>query len=187
LSPRPIEVPVEGLTDGTVRLRLPADSDLDRITEFVQDPEVIRWTTIPAGQTRKGMREWMQRGMAGLASGSDLAFVVAEVGTDEPIGTIGLHEINRATERATAGYVLAREHRGKGHGRRALRLLCAFAFDGLKLARVEVTIEAENAPSRAIAEAVGFREEGALRSYMRIAGERRDMLMYGLLPSDLRR
>ena len=187
MSPRPIEVPVEGLTDGVVRLRLGADSDIDRITELVQDYEIVRWTTIPAGQTENGTREWMQRGMAGLASGSELALVIANAETDEPIGTIGLHEINRATERAMAGYVLARESRGKGLGRRALRLICAYAFDELRLARVEVTIEADNAASRATAEAVGFREEGTLRSYMRIAGERRDMLMYGLLPDDIRR
>lgn len=187
MSPRPIEVPVEGLTDGVVRLRLGADSDVERITALVQDPEVVRWTTIPAGQTQTGTREWMQRGMAGLATGSDLALVIADAETNEPIGTIGLHEINRATERATAGYVLARELRGRGLGRRALRLLCAYAFDELRLARVEVTIEAENAASRATAESVGFREEGLLHSYMRIAGERRDMLMYGLLPDDVRR
>ena len=107
-------------------------------------------------------------------------------GPTQPLGTIGLHEINRATERAVAGYVLAREARGKGLGQRALTLLCRFAFTELRLARVEVTIEAENAASRATAESVGFREEGHLRSYMRIAGQRRDMVMYGLLPGDLR-
>lgn len=185
MSPRPIEVPAEGLTDGVVRLRLGSDADVERITAFVQDPDVIRWTTIPPGQDAELTRGWMQRGMAGLATGTDVAFVIANAATDEPIGTIGLHEINRATERAVAGYVLAHEARGNGYARRALRLLCAFAFDDLQLARVEVTIEAENRASRATAEAVGFREEGFLRSYMRIAGERRDMLMYGLLPGDL--
>lgn len=179
-------MPVEGLTDGVVRLRLGTDADVQRITELVQDEEVTRWTTIPDGQNSDGTRKWMQRGMAGLATGSDLSLVIADAGTNEPLGTIGLHEINRASERAVAGYVLARESRGKGLGRRALRLLCAFAFKELRLARVEVTIEAENRVSRATAEAVGFREEGVLRSYMRIAGRRRDMVMYGLLPDDLR-
>ena len=186
MSPRPIEVPVEGIADGLVCLRLGSDADTRRITEIVQDPEVIRWTTIPAGQDETATRQWMQRGMAGLAVGSDLSLVIADATTDEPLGTIGLHEINRAAGRAVAGYVLAREVRGKGLGRRALRLLCAFAFDELRLARVELTIEAENHASRSMAEAVGFREEGVLRSYMTIAGRRRDMLMYGLLPDDLR-
>ncbi len=185
MSPRPIEVPVEGIEDGHVRLRLGAEADVERVTELVNDPEITRWTTIAAGQDQSGTRDWMRRGMAGLATGSDLALVIADAVTDEPIGTIGLHEINRAAGRAMAGYVIAHESRGKGLGRRALRLICAFAFSELGLERVEVTIEAENGASRAIAEAVGFREEGLLRSYMRIAGERRDMLMYGLLPGDL--
>ena len=186
MSPRPIEVPVEGLSDGVVRLRLGTDADVERITAFVQDPDVIRWTTIPAGQDAEATQNWMRRGMAGMATGTEVAFVIADAETDEPLGTVGLHEINRATERAVAGYVLALEARGKGLARRALKLLCAFAFDDLKLARVEVTIEAENRASRATAESVGFREEGLLRSYMRIAGARRDMVMYGLLPDDLK-
>ena len=109
LSPRPIEVPVEGLSDGVVRLRLGSDSDVPRITEIVQDPEITRWTTIPQGQTATATKEWMQRGMAGMATGTDLALVITDARSDEPIGTIGLHEINRATERAVAGYVMARE------------------------------------------------------------------------------
>ena len=48
-----------------------------------------------------------------------------------------------------------------------------------------MTIEPENAASRATAESVGFVQEGLLRSYMTIAGVRRDMLMYSLLPGDL--
>ena len=186
MSPRPIEVPVEGLTDGVVRLRLASDADVGRITALVQDPEIVRWTTIPAGQDSEGTRQWMQRGMAGMATGSDVSFVIADAESDEPLGTIGLHEVNRATERAVAGYVVAREAREQGIGGRALRLLCAFAFDELRLARIEVTIEAENRASRATAESVGFLEEGVLRSYMRIAGKRRDMLMYGLLPGDFK-
>ena len=186
MSPRPIEFPIGGISDGIVRLRLASDSDADRITAIVQDPEITRWTTIPAGQTVGGTREWMQRGMAGMATGSDLALVIANAETGEPAGTIGLHEINRATQRAVAGYVIAREARRKGLGRRALGLICRFAFEDLRLARVEVAIEPQNLPSRALAESVGFREEGLLRSYMPIAGERRDMLIYGLLPGDLR-
>ena len=186
MSPRPIEFPVEGISDGVVRLRLASDADVDAVTGFVKDPAVTRWTTIPATQTPAGTREWMQRGMAGIASGSDLPLVIADAESDRPLGTIGLHEIHRGAERAVAGYVIARDARRQGFGRRALTLLCRFAFDELRLARVEVTIEPDNLPSRALAQSVGFSEEGLLRSYMSVAGARRDMLMYGLLPDDLR-
>jgi [ribosomal protein S5]-alanine N-acetyltransferase len=186
LSPRAIEFPVEGLTDGAVWLRLPADADIPRIVEACRDPEVGRYTTVPTPYQPSHTVEWMQRGLAGLASGTDVQTVIAEVDGSDILGTIGLHEINRVASRCVAGYLVAPWARRRGVAGRALSLICGFAFADLHLERVEVTIEAENAASRATAESAGFREEGLLRSYMTVAGARRDMLMYSLLPGDLR-
>ena len=186
MSPRPLEFPVEGLTDGAIRLRLPADSDVPRLVEACRDPQVRRFTTVPADYRPGHTVEWMQRGMAGLAAGTDVHTVIAAVDDGDALGTISLHEINRNTGRGVAGYLTAPWARGAGVAVRALTLICEYAFSEVRLDRVEVTIEPENAASRATAEAVGFHEEGLLRSYMAIAGARRDMLMYSLLPEDLR-
>ena len=187
MSPRPIEFPVEGLTDGVIRVRLPADADAPRIVEACRDPDVGRYTTVPTPYQPSHTVEWMQRGLAGLAAGTDVQTVIAEADGSDVLGTMSLHEINRPASRCVAGYLVGPWARGRGVAGRALHLLCGFAFDELRLARVEVTIEPGNTPSRATAESVGFREEGLLRSYMAIAGARRDMLMYSLLPGDLRR
>lgn len=187
MSPRSVEFPVEGLSDGVVRLRPGADSDVERITSFCRDPEIVRWTTIQAGQREAQTAEWLHRGAAGQAAGTDLPLVIADEATGAAVGTIGLHEINHATGRAVAGYVVAADCRRRGIGSRALTLLCAFAFETLGLDRVEVTIEPGNSASLATAASVGFKPEGVLRSYMRISGMRRDMVMYSLLPADLRR
>jgi len=178
---------VEGLSDGRVRLRLPADADVPRIVEACRDPEVIRYTTVPANYRPQHTVEWMQRGMASLAAGTDVHTVIAEADGSDVLGTISLHEINRIASRCVAGYLTGPWARGRGVATRALRLLCGFAFTELRLARVEVTIEPQNTASRATATSAGFREEGLLRSYMPIAGQRRDMLMYSLLPGDLDR
>jgi [ribosomal protein S5]-alanine N-acetyltransferase len=186
LSPRPIEFPAAGITDGVVWLRLPADEDVPRIVEACRDPEVSRYTTVPNPYQRSHTMEWMQRGLAGVAAGTDLHTVIAEARGEDVFGTISLHEINRYASRCVAGYLIGPWARGRGIAARSLRLLCRFAFDDLRLERVEVTIEPQNAASRATAESVGFVKEGLLRSYMTIAGARRDMLMYSLLPGDLR-
>jgi [ribosomal protein S5]-alanine N-acetyltransferase len=186
LSPRAIEFPVGGITDGVVRLRLPSDADVPRIVEACRDPDVSRYTTVPNPYQPAHTVEWMQRGLAGLASGTDLQTVIAEADDSDVLGTIGLHDINRVASRCVAGYLTAPWARRRGVAGRALYLLCGYAFRDLHLARVEVTIEPENSPSRATAESVGFREEGLLRSYMSVAGARRDMLMYSVLPGDLR-
>jgi RimJ/RimL family protein N-acetyltransferase len=185
VSPRPIEFPVEGLTDGVVRLRLPADADVPRLVQACRDPEIARYTTVPADYQPQHTTEWMQRGLAGLAAGSDVHAVIATADGSDVLGTISLHEINRIASRCVAGYLTAPWARRNGVASRALRLMCRYAFDELRLARVEVTIEPENFASRATATSVGFHEEGLLRSYLPIAGARRDMLIYSLLPGDL--
>jgi RimJ/RimL family protein N-acetyltransferase len=187
VSPRPIEFPVEGLSDGVVLLRLPADQDVDAIVSICRDPLVQRYTTVPADYQAKHAREWVRRGLAGAASGTDLHLVIEPLEEREVVGTISLHELNRAAGRCASGYFIAPWARGRGYATRALRLACAFAFDQLGLHRVEVTIEPENEASRRVALAAGFTEEGLLRSYMPVAGKRRDMVMYSLLATDPRR
>jgi ribosomal-protein-alanine N-acetyltransferase len=183
---RPIEFPVEGLADDAVRVRLIADSDLDAIAAACRDPEIARYTTVPSPYERHHAREWQQRSTAGLAAGTDVGAVIADLHTDELLGSVGLHAIDPATGRCAGGYWVAAEARGRGVAARGMRLLCGYAARELGVARIELWIEPENVPSQRVAEAVGFRREGLMRSFMPIQGRRRDMLMYALLADDLR-
>jgi RimJ/RimL family protein N-acetyltransferase len=82
---------------------------------------------------------------------------------------------------------LARDARGHGYISRAVRVLVRWAFDELGLARLELTTDPENTASQRVAERCGFQKEGYLRSHMLIrhSGQRRDSLVYGLLPGEL--
>jgi ribosomal-protein-alanine N-acetyltransferase len=88
---------------------------------------------------------------------------------------------------AQTGYWLAPEARSHGHATAAVRLLARWAFGQLGLARLELTTGPDNAASQRVAERCGFVWEGRLRSniIIRHTGERRDSLIYGLLPGDL--
>jgi RimJ/RimL family protein N-acetyltransferase len=183
---RPIEFPVDGLADDAVRVRLIADSDLDAIATACRDTEIARYTTVPSPYERHHAREWQQRSSAGMAAGTDIGAVVVDAHTDELLGSVGLHAIDPATGRCAGGYWVAREARSRGVATRAMRLLCGFAARELGIERIELWIEPSNVASQRVAEAIGFRREGLMRSFMPIQGRRRDMLMYSLLPNDLR-
>ncbi len=185
MSPKAIEFPVEGLSDGTVRVRLIADADVPAITAACQNPEIVRYTTIPSPYELHHAREWQLRSQAGLAAGTDIGALIVDAESDELLGSVGLHGLDPATGRAAAGYWVAAGARRRGVATRGLRLLCAFAFDELGVERIELWIEPENEASRRLAERVGFRSEGLLRSFMPVQGIRRDMLMYSLLPGEL--
>ncbi len=176
---------MEGLSDSVVRLRPPADADVERIAEYCRDPEIARYTRLPSPYEPRHAREWRQRSDAGIAAGTEIGAVVVDAGSGELLGSVGMG-LDPETSRASAGYWVAAPARGRGIASRALKLLARFAFDELCVERIELWIEPANAPSLRVAEAVGFHREGLLRSFMPIHGVRHDMLMYSLLPIDLR-
>jgi ribosomal-protein-alanine N-acetyltransferase len=186
LSPRPISFPVEGLDDGVVRLRLMVEADVPAVVEAVQDPEIPRWTRVPIPYGEGDARQFRRMTQNGIQAGTDLVALIVSANDDELLGAVGIHGIDPESARCSAGYWVAAEARGRGVAARALRLLCAYAFEELGVKRVELWIDPENKPSLGVAEAVGFTREGLLRSFMPIQGQRRDMLMYSLLPGELR-
>jgi ribosomal-protein-alanine N-acetyltransferase len=186
LSPRPISFPVEGLDDGVVRLRLMSEADIPAVVAAVQDPEIPRWTRVPSPYGQEDARLFRRMTTSGLQAGTDLAALIVSADDDELLGAVGIHGIDPESGRCSAGYWVTASARGRGVASRALRLLCAYAFDELGVQRVELWIDPDNKPSLGVAESVGFTREGLLRSFMPIRGVRRDMLMYSLLPGELR-
>jgi ribosomal-protein-alanine N-acetyltransferase len=182
----PVELPVDGLTDGGVRLRLVAEADLPAIVVAAQDPEIPRWTRVPSPYGEEDAREWQRSSAAGQEAGTDLHLLIVDAEDDRLLGAIGMHEISRQRGTCTVGYWLAAEARGRGVATRALRLLCEFAFEQLEVVRIELAVDPGNAASIGVAERAGFRREGLLRSFIEIKGKRRDVLMYSLLPTDAR-
>jgi RimJ/RimL family protein N-acetyltransferase len=184
VSRGPIEFPVEGLDDGSVRLRLRSDADLEAVIEACQDPEIPRWTRVPDPYGERQAREWAVESARQHEAGEGLHLLVVDAADDRLLGSIGVHRIDREERRCDVGYWLAREARGRGAMTRAVRLLSAWAFDALPVDRIEITTDPRNAASRAVAERAGFRFEGVLRSYVMIKDRRRDMAMYSLLRTD---
>jgi ribosomal-protein-alanine N-acetyltransferase len=185
LSPRPIEFPIEGLSDGVIRLRLMADADVADVVAAVQDPEIPRYTTVPHPYGEEEARQWRRMASTGIEGGTDLPTLIVDAEGGGLLGAVGIHGVDPASGRCSAGYWVAARARGRGVASRGLRLLCRYAFDELDVQRVELWIDPDNSASLGVAEAVGFTREGLLRSFMPIQGVRRDMLMYSLLPQEL--
>lgn len=102
------------------------------------------------------------------------------------VGGIGMG-VNPNDYRATVGYWVAAEARGRGVCTRALRLLSRHALEELELQRVDLVTDPDNVASQRVAEKVGFRREGVLRAHLRHPGGRiRDSVMFSLLPGELR-
>jgi ribosomal-protein-alanine N-acetyltransferase len=87
---------------------------------------------------------------------------------------------------ASVGYWLGQPYTGQGHMTEALRRVAGFCFNDLYLHRIEAACIPENTASRKVVTAVGFQEEGLARQYLKINGQWRDHVLYGLLREDVR-
>jgi RimJ/RimL family protein N-acetyltransferase len=165
--------------DGLV-LRPWREDDAQAVYEACQDPEILRWMPIlPRPYTLEDARTFVT---GGLELGPH-QFAVEVDG--RLAGSIGMRVNDSGT--GHVGYWCAREQRGRGIVPRALRRLCRYGFDDLRLQRLELIADPDNAASQRVAEKVGFQREGVLRSHLvHPDGRRRDSVMFSLLPGELR-
>lgn len=81
---------------------------------------------------------------------------------DTVIGSIDL-DINKMNHWGEIGYWLSANHQGKGVITKSCRCMMAYAFEELKLNRLVIRAAVGNHRSRAIAERLGFVQEGIAR------------------------
>ena len=83
------------------------------------------------------------------------------------------------------GYFVVKASGGRGYATEAARAAITFAFEHLRVNRVELQVRADNAASIKVAEHCGFRYEGRQRQrHRKKNGEVVDRLWYGLLRSE---
>jgi RimJ/RimL family protein N-acetyltransferase len=153
-----------------------AESDLDAETWLrgVLDPEFRRWNTpLKPTDDLDAVREALRSRARDETAGRTVSFRITDAETGTTLGHIGLHEIDRTLRLARVGYWVLPESRGRGVARRALLLAARWAFDALRLHRLELGHALGHAASCRVAERCGFRYEGTLRDAM-FEAERRD-------------
>ena len=179
----PLSPPDPPLTDGVVTLRGFRDTDAGAIEVMMEDAEIARWTRAPSPYRLRDAVEWLSTHATLMRRRSEMPLAIVDAEDEELLGSISLRL--GADARGEFGYAVARWARGQGFGTRALRLYARYAFDALRLERLEVFIRPENEASLALAEAVGFQEEGLLRSHAVVRDRRVDMVVLGMLPGEL--
>ena len=99
-------------------------------------------------------------------------------------GVIGYHALDWADRKVEIGYWLAESFQGKGLMTKACRALVGYAFDELKLHRVEIHCATNNKRSCAIPERLGFQREGVMRDAEWLYDHFVDLVVYSMLEDE---
>lgn len=180
-----LEPVVPVLTDGTVTLRALTGADADQLVVNCQDPEAVRWTTVPLNYTAEDARKYIFEVVPGWwRDGAQHNFAVADARTNRLLGTIGLHAFRSHV--AELGINMGPHSRGTGAGERACRLLLEYAFAELDLQYLYWRAVVPNWASRKLAWKLGFRFEAELRGFLDDRGTAADGWILSLARGDAR-
>ncbi|MCW2742712.1 MAG: GCN5-related N-acetyltransferase [Blastococcus sp.] len=172
-----------GLDAGPVRLRPWRESDLDAVWGAFQDPDIALWNG--GGVTSRVEAMALLGRRLDWSSGDHASWAVVDPVTDEVLGSVSLHSIDRLQGDAEVGYWTAPGARGRGVAARAVDAVCRWAFEALPIDRIELCHAVENAASGRVAEKAGFTYEGHLRrSYRYGDGLKHDELLWARLADD---
>ena len=101
---------------------------------------------------------------------------------DALVGGVTLSNIRRGVaQTASLGYWAGQMHAGNGYITAAVRAVVRYAFEDLDLHRVEAACQPDNLASRRVLEKCSFTHEGVARAYLKINGQWRDHLLFGIV------
>lgn len=169
------------LTDGVIHLTPYSLKDVPAHLQN-EDDETFRWFNMPVSteaSVRSAIRRWRRswssrrRRVVAFAIRDESGLLAG--GCELRLGPDGVAEVS---------YWIGPQYRRSGYATRGLRLLARFAFDQLRVERLEALVDMENAASLATLRRAGFHQEGILRARSMVAAERRDVAMWSLLPMD---
>ena len=168
-----------------VLLRPLGPEDAEAMFASLADVETMRLTGTQASYTL----EQVQAHCASLETQEDrVDLAIVEPTSGAYLGEVVLNEIDLHNRSAHFRIALARSDlMGKGYGRDAARTMLAWAFDFLKLHRVQLEVFAFNERAIHVYETLGFQREGMLRETLLQDGVWHDAIVMSLLGGELLR
>ena len=173
----------------SVMLRMPRRGDFGAWRKLRHESrDFLRpWEPLWAADelSRDSYRIRIRRYAQDAREGSSFTFFLFDRAGQTLYGGTTLGHIRRGVAQCgTLGYWMGERYAGRGHMREAVELLKLFAFEVQGLHRIEAACLPRNARSIGLLERAGFKREGELRRYLKIAGRWEDHVLYSMLAEE---
>ena len=121
----------------------------------------------------------------GLVSSRHGSLLIVTSNSDDIIGSVSYHQVRYGPNEGSAafniGISIATEHRGKGYGVEAQKLLASYLFATYPVMRIEASTDRENIAEQRALEKAGFTREGVMRQAQWRGGSWHDLVVYSKL------
>ena len=156
-----------------------ADEEIiEKFTEWLNDFEITDYT----GRSSKVLTLEDERKWFANPKEDAQVFFIIRMEDNKLIGTIGLHEINLVSRRATLGiFIGEKEWRNKGYGTEAIKLILEYGFKYLNLNNIKLDVLEFNPRAIACYKKCGFKEYGRRRKSEFLYGKYYDRVEMDIL------
>lgn len=132
--------------------------------------------------TKRGMKKYLKMDYKDTMKGTEFRYYLTMKGSDKIIGTVCISSIAYGSVKAcTLSYKIDKDYHNKGLCTEAVKEVINFAFNVLKLHRIEAEVMPRNGRSLRIMEKLGFEQEGLSRQCLEINNKWEDHYRFGLL------
>lgn len=166
-----------------LRLRLPDAGEAEEVARYYRDNDDHLRPWSPPGAPVQLTAEFWTDQLVRWREEADTGrayrfFLFKRSQPDVVIGSLSLTNLIRgALQQCFLGYSLAEREQGNGYVTEAVEGAVKFAFDELRLHRVQAGYMPENTRSAAVLRRCGFRVEGYAYDYLYIAGRWADHIL----------
>jgi RimJ/RimL family protein N-acetyltransferase len=140
-----------------VALRTWSAHDVDALVAAWADPEIQKWTLVPAARSAADALRWISAEQLRRDRGLALDLVVARADEREVLGEVGMVLLAGGPSRAELGWWVGPEHRRQGIATRAVTLFADWLREGLEFDDLFAEVDMDNPASVWVAESAGLR------------------------------
>ena len=137
--------------------------------------------------SRVTYRRRLQRYARDARDDEGYAFLIFRLEDNVLVGGINMSNVARGIRLSCSlGYWIGEKYARQGYMTDSIRVILGFAFDQLRLHRVEAGCVPTNEASRELLRKAGFHEEGYARKYLSINGAWHDHMLFAMVSDDFR-
>ncbi|WP_298513592.1 GNAT family protein [uncultured Kordia sp.] len=170
------------LDNGFVQLRpLQADDFKHLLAYSINEPELWKYSLTPA-HGEDGLRKYITMAIEARAEEEAYPFIVYDKRFNTIAGATRFYDFQQKHQTVSLGYTwYGKDFQGTGLNKNSKFLMLQFAFEHMKVQRVEFRADNKNKRSIAAMKSIGCTEEGVLRSNCASPDGRRDSIVLSIL------
>ncbi len=173
------------LENKVVLLRPLKKEDISLLEKFsMNEPELWKYSLTPANGL-ENLKNYIDQALKEKDLETSYPFIVLDKCKNRIAGSTRFYDYRKVHETVQLGYTwYGKEFQGTGLNKNCKLLLLQYAFETLKLERVEFRADANNEISIAAMKSIGCIEEGILRSNCNAPSGRRDSIVLSILKDE---